>query len=130
MLRIILGIVAGIVAWVSLVIVGGLIIRATWPEYVAVAEAMTFTLPMLITRLSLSTVALLIAAGVATLTARKSVAPLILGIVLLVFFIPSHIYLWDKFPVWYHLTFLVTLIPLSVLGGRIFTGAGRKEQTN
>jgi len=130
LLRIILGIVAGIVAWVSLVIVGGLIIRATWPEYVAVAEAMTFTLPMLITRLSLSTVALLIAAGVATLTARKSVAPLILGIVFLVFFIPNHIYLWDKFPVWYHLTFLVTLIPLSVLGGIIFGGAGRKVQTN
>ncbi len=130
MLRIILGIVAGIVAWASLVIVGGLIIRATWPEYVAVAEAMTFTLPMLITRLSLSTVALLTAAGVATLTARKSVTPLILGIVLLVFFIPNHIYLWDKFPVWYHLTFLVTLIPLSVLGGIIFRGAGRRELTN
>lgn len=27
--------------------------------------------------------------------------------------------LWDKFPVWYHLTFLVSLVPLAYLGGEI-----------
>jgi len=130
MLRIILGVVAGIVAWLLLVFVGGLIIRATWPEYVAVAEAMTFTLPMLLTRLALSAIALVMAAWATAMIARKSVAPLTLGIVLLVFFIPNHINLWSKFPVWYHLTFLVTLVPLSILGGRIGGSAGRKEQAN
>ena len=29
------------------------------------------------------------------------------GVILLVAFIPVHIGLWDKFPVWYHLTFLL-----------------------
>ena len=27
--------------------------------------------------------------------------------------------LWNKFPVWYHLTFLVSLVPLAYLGGQI-----------
>jgi hypothetical protein len=27
--------------------------------------------------------------------------------------------LWDKFPVWYHMTFLLSLVPLTYLGGRI-----------
>jgi len=44
--------------------------------------------------------------------------------------IPIHINLWDKFPVWYHLTFLVTLIPLCILGGRIVRSARRMEHAD
>jgi hypothetical protein len=40
-----------------------------------------------------------------------------LGAVLLAAFIPVHIQLWAKFPVWYHLVFLGTLVPLVALGG-------------
>jgi hypothetical protein len=41
------------------------------------------------------------------------------GLILLVMFIPQHIMLWNKFPVWYHLTFLLSLVPLAYLGGAI-----------
>jgi hypothetical protein len=34
-------------------------------------------------------------------------------------FIPEHMMLWEKFPVWYHLTFLLSLVPLTYAGGRI-----------
>jgi hypothetical protein len=34
-------------------------------------------------------------------------------------FIPEHIQLWAKFPVWYHLIFLGTLLPLVALGGAL-----------
>jgi hypothetical protein len=27
--------------------------------------------------------------------------------------------IWNQFPVWYHLTFFVSLVLLSVLGGRL-----------
>jgi hypothetical protein len=37
-------------------------------------------------------------------------------VLLLVVFIPDHVRLWSIFPVWYHMTFLVTLVPLVVLG--------------
>jgi hypothetical protein len=39
------------------------------------------------------------------------------GLILLVAFIPQHIALWNSFPVWYHLTFLLSLVPLTYLGG-------------
>jgi hypothetical protein len=39
--------------------------------------------------------------------------------ILVVSFIPQHIKLWHDFPVWYHAYFLLTLIPLCILGGRI-----------
>jgi len=41
------------------------------------------------------------------------------GLLLLVAFIPEHIRLWDKFPVWYHLMFLVSLVPLTYIGGTL-----------
>jgi hypothetical protein len=119
MLRTILGVVAGVLTWMLVAIVCGLILRASWPEYAAVEETMSFTLPMLLVRLSISTVALLIAGWMAALVARSERGPLILGIVLLLIFIPIHVNLWDRFPVWYHLLFLLTLVPLSILGGRI-----------
>ena len=46
------------------------------------------------------------------------------GVLLLIGFIPVHISLWDRFPVWYHLTFLLSLVPLTYLGGTIIK-AGR-----
>lgn len=53
MLRTILAVISGLVTWVVLVSLGGLVIRATWPEYVAVAQSMHFTLsPCGITRTS------------------------------------------------------------------------------
>jgi hypothetical protein len=41
------------------------------------------------------------------------------GLLLVVVFVPQHIMLWEKFPIWYHLTFLVSLVPLACLGGQI-----------
>jgi hypothetical protein len=52
-------------------------------------------------------------------TFQCSSAAIAVGISLIVFFIPVHIRLWDKFPVWYHLFFLISLIPLSFVGSRI-----------
>ena len=53
------------------------------------------------------------------LITRSAVARLIPGVLLLVAFIPQHVMLWDKFPLWYHLTFLLSLVPLTYLGSRI-----------
>jgi hypothetical protein len=49
-------------------------------------------------------------------------AGLLPGMILLAGFIPQHISLWDRFPVWYHLTFLLSLIPLTYLGGGVRRG--------
>ncbi|HTE39825.1 MAG TPA: hypothetical protein VK629_03295 [Steroidobacteraceae bacterium] len=123
MKRTILGVVGGLIAWMAIGFIGGLIIRATWPEYVAVADNLDFTLSMKIVRLVLGAIATLGAGWVTVLIARSTMAALTPGIILLVAFIPQHIMLWDKFPLWYHLTFLLTLVPLSYLGGKLQIGA-------
>src|SRR5262245_41703454 len=116
----ILGVVAGLVAWLIIVLVVGEIMRRSWPAYASVADAMTFTLPMMIARLSIGALATL-AAGLVTaaIVPQSTIARLLPGVLLLVGFIPQHIMLWDKFPIWYHFTFLLSLVPLTYFGGTL-----------
>jgi hypothetical protein len=46
-------------------------------------------------------------------------APVLVGATLLAAFLPVHVRLFSLFPLWYHLVFLVTLIPLVILGARL-----------
>jgi hypothetical protein len=115
-----LGVIAGLVVWIAVTTVAGVIMRAAWPAYASVADAMTFTLPMMFARLSICAVATVAAGWVAAIITRRStLATLLPGVVLLAGFIPQHVMLWEKFPVWYHLTFLLSLIPLAFLGGKL-----------
>jgi hypothetical protein len=116
----ILGVVAGLLVWLMIVLVVGETMRRSWPAYASVADAMTFTLPMMIARLSIGALATLVAGLVTALIVRHStIAKLMPGVLLLIAFIPQHIMLWDKFPIWYHLTFLLSLVPLTWVGGAL-----------
>ena len=119
MTRNILGVVAGLVGWLVVATIIGLIMRSSWPAYAAVAEAMTFTLPMMIARLSIGAVATLAMGYITARITQSPLARLIPGVLLLLAFIPQHIMLWDKFPLWYHLTFLLSLVPLTYAGARV-----------
>ena len=119
MTRAVLGVVAGLAVWIALVFVAGLIMRSSWPAYARVADAMTFTLPMMLARLSIGALATLAAGWVTAAIARRPMlVRLMPGLLLLAAFIPQHIALWNVFPLWYHLTFLLSLVPLTYLGGR------------
>jgi len=115
----ILGVVAGLVAWVAIATLAGLILRVAWSDYASVASTPPlFTLPMLIARLAIGAVATLAAGLIATRIAHASrTVRWIPGVVLLALFVPQHVRIWSDFPVWYYLTFLVSLVPLSWLGG-------------
>ena len=119
MKRRVLAVVAALVIWVVIATVAGLIMRAAWRDYATVADAMTFTPPMMLARLSIGALATLAAGWLAaTVSPPSTVAATTTGVVLLVLFIPQHAMLWTRFPVWYHLTFLLSLVPLGYLGGR------------
>ena len=118
--RAVLAVVVGLVAWIAIVAVAGLIMRSSWPAYASVADAMTFTLPMMLARLSIGALATLTAGWVTTaIVPKPMLVRLMPGLILLVVFIPQHIALWNIFPVWYHLTFLLSLVPLTYLGGAL-----------
>jgi|SRR6185369_2265432 len=111
-------VVSGLLAFVAVVTLAGAVMRGAWPDYARVADAMTFTLPMMIARLTIGALATMAAGLVAALITRGStLVRLAPGFLLLVGFIPQHVMLWTKFPVWYHLTFLLSLVPLTYLGG-------------
>jgi len=125
-----IGVVTGLAAWLAIAIVAGFIMRQAWPAYVSVADAMTFTLPMMIARLSIAAVATIVMGFVTACITQSAVARLIPGFILLILFIPEHVMLWDKFPIWYHLWFLLSLVPLTYVGNRIAAAAIRPQHVS
>jgi len=119
MLRLIGGAVVGVISWFVIVVVLDFLLRFSWHDYAVVERAMTFTLPMMAARLSESAISSLLSGLAAATVARGRWAALISGLILLAYFLPVHYAIWNKFPVWYHLTFLTSL-PLLAYVGSLF----------
>ena len=112
-------IVAGLIGWIVVATVFGRLLRAMSPAYVAAEPTFAFTLSMLASRLAIGAAATLAGGAIIQRFANDRRAVLIGGIVLLALFVPRHIMLFDKFPLWYHALFLISLVPLTLAGGRI-----------
>jgi hypothetical protein len=121
MLRIVAGAVAGVVVWFVVATILNFALRYGWHDYAAVEKAMTFTLPMMAARLTESGISSIIGGMAAATIGRDRMRPaLAAGIILLIPFAYFHyLALWAKFPLWYHLTFLSSLVVLSVVGGHL-----------
>ncbi len=125
MRRTVLSIVAGLVAWGVIVTLLNLGLRAAIPGYHAAEATMQFTLAMKAGRLIEAALTSLAAGAVVGLIApTKKWAPWAVGLIVLAMFLPVHVGLWSKFPVWYHLAFLVPLAPLVALGAALVRSRG------
>jgi hypothetical protein len=117
MIRTIGAIVAGLLVWIVIASILDRLLRLAWPDYAAALPSLAFTLSMMTARLCEAAVATVAAGYVGRWIARTPLWPsAIQGLIVLLFFLPVHYQLWHKFPVWYHLTFLGSLVPLTVLG--------------
>ena len=120
MLRGTAGVVGGVIVWVVIATIGNLVLRISWPDYAKVEAAMTFTLAMLLARLVLGALSSLGAGFVAAWIAKRNrVAVGCLAALLLAIFIPVHYTLWDRFPAWYHILFLASLVVITLLGAML-----------
>ena len=120
-------VIAALVTWFFVATVVNLALRAWWPHYHEAEIAFNFTFAMKFARLVLGAISTLGAGFVAAWIGKSRMGSATLtGIALLCLFIPGHYRIWDKFPVWYHLTFLVSLLPLTLLGAALNHGVGRK----
>ena len=127
MKRSILACLAGLLTWIVVVMVINSGLRLSLPNYTAAEQTLQFTLGMKWARLLMAIVTSVVAGAVTGWISRSSRwAPLILGSVVLAIFAPMHIAIWSKFPVWYHLTFLLTIIP-AVLVGALLPTLGNKD---
>jgi hypothetical protein len=134
-LRVAVGVAAGLLAWIVVATVGNLVLRAALKGYAEVEASMSFTLAMQLSRLVLGAVCSL-AAGLVTAWVTKGggAGAKVLAGVLLVVFLPIHYTLWDKFPPWYHIVFLASLVVMTILGAmgysRYARGRGERVASN
>jgi hypothetical protein len=131
MLRVILGIVAGFIAWSILWVGSDQVIMMLSPGWygahqLGFEKAMTnkseFTPDntIMIMHLVRAVIITLMSGYLAAFIARGNRnAPLGLGILLLLFGAMVQAMAWNYIPIWYHIIFLGLLIPMSILGGRL-----------
>src|SRR5215467_3644027 len=119
-LRCIVAVVVAVVTWFVVATVLNRILRAALPGYRPAEVSMNFTLTMMVLRLVLGLVSSLCAGFVCALIAgRSKTAPKITAAIMVILFLPVHYMLWTKFPVWYHLFFLISLAPTVLIGAAL-----------
>ncbi|NJD32608.1 MAG: hypothetical protein FIB04_12075 [Gammaproteobacteria bacterium] len=117
MIRSIVAVVVGVVAWIVAATVLNIGQRYALPGYAAAESSMVFTLVMMIGRLFVGLAASVVAGFACSWVARGArAAGWMLAVLMLCLFAALHAKLWHTFPVWYHLFFLLTLVPAILAG--------------
>lgn len=121
MIRAVVAVIVGLVAWLICATALNILVRIMLPGYAAAEPQLQFTLSMMIARLALPGAIPSIAAGFASawISRGNRRVTAALAIILLVVFLPAHYHLWTKFPLWYHLTFLGSLLLFTWLGAKL-----------
>ncbi len=128
MMRSILGVVAGYAAWTVIFLGSSAGIRSVMSS-VHDEAGLTSNVAALSAYLAMSVVASLLAGFT---TARIADAPKvrwvwITAIALLATGIPVQVSAWDELPIWYNVLFLVLLVPVTLKGGRLGSGAAAEH---
>jgi len=105
-----------LMAGIALAALGNLALRLGMPGCALVEPTMQFSSMMLCMRLMVGVAATLTAGMLAGYLDRSGNAGLLLGALFVLLFSANHVHLWNRFPVWFHLTFLATLLPATVAG--------------
>ena len=139
MLRIILGVIVGFIVWSVLWVGGDAILSLISPgwwgktssEFRAAVENKTpYSLDSIVLILLLvkSVVISVISGFVTAIIAREnSKSTLVLGILLVLFGIFIQSMHWNYMPLWYHIPFLLLLIPMTVMGGKLWKSQNQRR---
>ncbi|MBK9155498.1 MAG: hypothetical protein IPM25_15030 [Chloracidobacterium sp.] len=135
MVRIILGVVAGFIVW-SILWVGSdqVLMNLSRDWYgahqngfeTAMMNGQPFAVDttILVLHIIRSIIFSLMAGFLAAFIANENrKAPLVLGILLLLFGLGVQVMVWNYLPVWYHVVFLGLLVPMTVVGGKLKSSA-------
>ena len=121
MFRLLAGVLVGFAAWLAVGATGFLLLRTGWAAYALAEPAKAYTLGMLLSRLTVGVVCSIAAGYLATVVANgNGKAAWWLGGFLLLISARVHLYdVWADYPVWYHFAYLLPLMPITGLGGRL-----------
>lgn len=122
MIRAIIAVIVGYVIWSGIWVGGGTLLFEETTEEIVDAG-------LLVRALVLSIACSLVAGAVAAMVAgsRRRGAVLLLAVALLATGLMVQIGAWSQMPTWYHLTFLVLLVPVTRLGGRLVPSATKQR---
>jgi hypothetical protein len=133
MVRSVLGVITGFIAWLIAWVGSEKILSAIWPEGFgahqrafeeAVKNGGQFTADttMLLTHIVLGSIVSVMSGSVAALIAGENTrAPLVLGFLLLAVGLLKLVMSWPYVPIWYHVIFTAILLPMAIMGGKLIT---------
>ena len=133
MVRIVLSVIAGFIAWLIAWFGSEKILSAISPEgfgahqrafQAAIENGGQFTADttLLLTHIVLGSIVSVMSGFLATLIAGENKrAPLILGFLLLAVGLLKAVMSWQYVPIWYHVIFTALLIPMTIMGGKLKT---------
>jgi hypothetical protein len=132
MLRIFLGAALGFFAWLIMWVVSEKIISVVWPAFGehqrAFQEAITnggefaYETGALVTHIVLGLLVSAAAGYIAAVVSGESTrAPMFAGILVLAMGVAKAAMSWRYVPVWYHIVFTAILLPLAIVGGRLYS---------
>jgi hypothetical protein len=136
MLRIVLGVIGGFFAWAIAWFGSEKILSAIWPEgfgvhqrafEAAITNGGPFTADttLLLVHIALASVVSVMSGFLAALIAGENMrAPVVLAFLLLAFGVLKMVMSWRYAPIWYHVSFTALLIPMTILGSKLYTGVG------
>jgi hypothetical protein len=132
MLRIVLGVIGGFIAWLFVWVGVEKVLSAIWPAFgvhqaafqAAIEDGGQFTAnsTMLVVHIVLGSIVSVISGALASLIAgENSKAPLIVGFLLLLMGIAKAVMSWQYVPIWYHVIFTAILFPMAIVGGKLIS---------
>ena len=133
MVRIVLGVIAGFLAWAIGWFGSEKVLSAIWPEGYGVHQRafeaaienggqFTADTTLLLIHIVLASIASVMSGFLAARIAGENIrAPLVLGFLLLAFGVLKAVMSWPYVPIWYHVIFTALLIPMTIVGGKLKT---------
>jgi hypothetical protein len=133
MVRIVVGVIAGFIAWTIVWVGSEKILAAIWPEgfgahqrafQAAIEHGGQFTAntTMLLVHIVLASIVSVMSGFLAALIAGENKrAPLILGFLLVALGLLKAVLSWPYVPIWHHVIFTVLLMPMAIMGGKLKT---------
>jgi hypothetical protein len=122
-LRVVASALAGAACWIAIGLVGLFVLRVGWSAYAAAEPTKAYTLTMLLSRLAVASVGSIASGSLAVMIAKGDrTAACWLGALLFLGSAPVHLpgsflSVWADYPAWYHAVYLLSLMPLTGLGG-------------
>ena len=135
MVRIVLGVIGGFIAWLIAWVGSEKILSAIWPDWfgahqvafqAAIEHGGQFTADstILLMHIVLGSIVSVVSGFLAALIAGENKrAPLILGFLLLAVGLLKVVMSWPYVPIWYHVIFTAILLPMTIVGGKLKTTA-------